>query len=129
MKSRTKSTILGVGIILLSCSGAISLTAHNSRETEYVYVAPATPAVSQDPYMARTVECKEFDNKVQPCHRLSKGRWELVLSFSPMKSVRLSVCDVEDGGKKLPCIWQDTNKKDKKSDPTTRNVFWKGKLG
>jgi hypothetical protein len=128
--SRVRNGIIGSLVVIAACQFGIIATNSNPVDTEYRYIPPPTMEElnASDPYMARTIECKEFENKVQPCHRLNKGRWELVLSFSPTQIIKLSVCDTEDGGSKLPCIWQDTNSKKKKSDPTTRNVFWKGNL-
>lgn len=127
MHRKTKSKLIAAAVLTFSFWGFVGLKESNDTETKYVYVPP-TPVVNNDPFMARTIECKEFENKVQPCHRLQNGKWQLVMSFAPMRSIPLYLCNEEDGGSKLPCIWQDTNKKKKKSDPTTRNVFWKGRL-
>lgn len=113
--------------MVASCSW-VGLMNNHPADTKYVYVPPPEMTANTDPYMAKTVECKVTDFKIQPCHRLEKGKFELVLSFAPLRVIPLNVCAVEDGGPKLPCIWQDTNDQDKKTDPITRNVFWKGKL-
>lgn len=131
MSKRVRNVILGTLVVIGACNLGILATNSNPVDTEYRYIPPPTMEQlnSADPYMAKALECKEYENHVTPCVRMVKGgKWEFVLSFYPSKIVKLNNCTAEDGGPKLPCIWQETNEKDKKSDPTTRNVFWKGKL-
>jgi hypothetical protein len=112
-------------------SGWIAAISNHGADASGSMPSPHKPSVSvnADPLMARMVNCEDFD--IQPCFTWDDGAWRIVLSYSPYKSVKAYDCTAEDGGKKLPCIWRDYNRpaKGKKSDPKTRNVFWKGKLG
>ncbi|HEY0109655.1 MAG TPA: hypothetical protein VGB67_08520 [Fibrella sp.] len=85
----------------------------------------STPTVAKghtEPLMARMVDCESYD--IQPCWTYDEGRYVMVLSYSPYRVVKLSVCKVEDGGPALPCIWRKDNRVPK-GEPVTRNVFTK----
>ncbi len=125
-----KSTIAGIALLGASILGCVATANGNPIDTEkhYTYIAP-TPVENTDPYQMRSIRCADYDNKVEPCWTLEKGKYSLILSWYPKKAIPLKECEAEDGSYgNLPCIWKDTNTPKKKSDPITRNIFWKGNL-
>lgn len=93
---------------------------------------PTVGSVAKSPvYRAAMVNCEDFD--IQPCYTYDEGSWRVVLSYDPYKSVKVYDCkeDWNSDKQKLPCVWKQDNKKPKghKSDPSTRNVYYKGRLG
>lgn len=123
-KAMFAATILSV-FTIGGCAGFFGTLPNPS-----VAAAPTVgSAVKSSTYQSAMVNCEDFD--IQPCYTYDEGSWRIVLSYNPYKAVKAYDCTAEDGGKKLPCVWKQDNKKPKghKSDPSTRNVFWKGKLG
>ena len=134
MKKTTKQNLGALALAVTAFAAWIGVINSHSTHgeespTAIKLSAQASPNWALRTAMSRMVNCEDFD--IQPCYTWDEGKWMVVYSYAPYKAVRAYDCKEEDGvakGQKYPCVWKQDNKKPKghKSDPTTRNVFWKG---